>query len=173
MKRIVQTAGRNALNEFSPEFAHFNDDVLFGENWNNQDIDLKTRSIITVVALMSSGITDASLIYHLQNAKAHGVTQKEIAAIITHVAFYVGWPKGWAVFHLAKEVWQPEEGDLPYEDAAMRAHAKSMFFPIGQPNDAFAEYFVGQSYLAPISTDQIGIFNVTFEPGCSKLDYVA
>ena len=47
MKRIVQTAGRNALNEFSLEFAHFNDDVLFGENWNNQDIDLKTRSIIT------------------------------------------------------------------------------------------------------------------------------
>ncbi len=90
MKRIVQSAGRNALKEFSPEFAHFNDDVLFGENWNNQDIDLKTRSIITVVALMSAGITDASLIYHLQNAKEHGVTQKEIAAIISHVAFYAG-----------------------------------------------------------------------------------
>lgn len=67
MEKIVQTAGRNALKEFSPDFAHFNDDVLFGENWNNQDIDLKTRSIITVVALMSSGITDSSLIYHLQN----------------------------------------------------------------------------------------------------------
>ena len=163
----------NSLNDFSPEFAHFNDDVLFGENWNNQDIDLKTRSIITVVALMSSGITDSSLIYHLQNAKAHGVTQKEIAAIITHVAFYAGWPKGWAVFNLAKEVWQPEEGELPYEDEALRAHAKSMVFPIGQPNDAFAEYFAGQSYLASISTDQVGIFNVTFEPGCRKLDYVA
>ena len=37
MKKIVQTAGRNALNEFAPQFAHFNDDVLFGENWNNQD----------------------------------------------------------------------------------------------------------------------------------------
>ena len=88
--KIVQTAGRAALGEFAPEFAHFNDDVLFGENWNNQDIDVKTRSIITVVALMSSGITDSSLKYHLQNAKAHGVTQKEIAAIITHVAFYAG-----------------------------------------------------------------------------------
>ena len=113
MKKIVQTAGRNALNDFSPEFAHFNDDVLFGENWNNQDIDVKTRSIITVVALMSSGITDSSLKYHLQNAKAHGVTQKEIAAIITHVAFYAGWPKGWAVFNLAKEVWEADEGELP------------------------------------------------------------
>ena len=50
MAKIVQTAGRNALGEFAPEFAHFNDDVLFGENWNNQDIDVKTRSIITVVA---------------------------------------------------------------------------------------------------------------------------
>lgn len=77
MKRITQTAGRNALKEFSLEFAHFNDDILFGENWNNQDIDLKTRSIITVVALMSSGITDSSLIYHLQNAKEHGVTQRK------------------------------------------------------------------------------------------------
>ena len=93
MDKIVQTAGRDSLGEFAPEFAHFNDDILFGENWNNQDIDIKTRSIITVVALMSSGITDSSLIYHLQNAKAHGVTQKEIAAIITHVAFYVGGRK--------------------------------------------------------------------------------
>ena len=166
MAKIVQTAGRNALGEFAPQFAHFNDDVLFGENWNNQDIDVKTRSIITVVALMSSGITDSSLVFHLKNAKAHGVTQKEIAAIITHVAFYVGWPKGWAVFNLAKEVWQMNEGDLPYEDEAMRAHAKSMIFPIGAPNDAFAKYFVGQSYLAPVSTKQVGVFNVTFEPGC-------
>ena len=78
MGKIIQTAGRNTLGEFAPEFAHFNDDVLFGENWNNQDIDVKTRSIITVVALMASGITDSSLKYHLQNAKNHGVTQKEM-----------------------------------------------------------------------------------------------
>ena len=68
MAKIVQTAGRNALGEFAPEFAHFNDDVLFGENWNNNDIDVKTRSIITVVALMAQGITDSSLKFHLQNA---------------------------------------------------------------------------------------------------------
>lgn len=108
-ERVVQTAGRNALGEFAPEFAHYNDDVLFGENWNNGDIDLKTRSMITVVALMASGITDSSLKYHLENAKQHGVTQKEIAAVITHVAFYSGWPKAWAVFNLAKEVWALDE----------------------------------------------------------------
>ena len=159
MAKITQTAGRNALVAFAPEFAHFNDDVLFEENWNNQDLDVKTRCIITVVALMASGITDSSLKYHLENAKAHGVTQKEIAAVITHVAFYAGWPKAWAVFNLAKEVWAVAEGDLPYEDAAMRAHAKEMVFPIGAPNDGFAQYFSGRSFLAPISTQQVGIHN--------------
>ncbi len=104
-EKVVQTAGRDSLGEFAPEFAHFNDDVLFGENWNNEDIDLKTRSLITVVALMAQGITDSSLKYHLANAKNHGVSQKEMAAAITHVAFYAGWPKAWAVFNLAKEVY--------------------------------------------------------------------
>lgn len=108
MAKIVQTAGKNALGEFAPEFAHFNDDVLFGENWNNEDIDLKIRCIITVVALMSSGVTDSSLKYHLENAKNNGVTAKEIAAVITHVAFYAGWPKAWAVFNMAKEVWKED-----------------------------------------------------------------
>jgi 4-carboxymuconolactone decarboxylase len=164
MAKIVQTAGRNALGEFAPEFAHFNDDVLFGENWNNEVIDLKTRCIITVVALMSSGITDSSLVYHLQNAKAHGVTRSEIAAVVTHVAFYAGWPKAWAVFNLAKDVWADEAASET--DPAKAAHAASMVFPIGAPNDAYAQYFIGQSYLAPVSTEQVGIFNVTFEPGC-------
>ena len=107
-EKIVQTAGRDALGAFAPEFAHYNDDVLFGENWNNGDLDLKTRSLITVVALMAQGITDSSLKYHIMNAKAHGVTPKEMAAAITHVAFYAGWPKAWATFNLAKEVYGEE-----------------------------------------------------------------
>lgn len=159
---IKQTAGRDQLDDFAPDFAHYNDDILFGENWNNTDIDLKTRCIVTVVALMSSGITDTSLIYHLENAKKHGVTKEEIAQIITHTAFYVGWPKGWAVFRLAKEVWKDEAAT----DTAMAKHQSKMIFPIGEPNNAFAQYFIGQSYLAPVSTEQVGIFNVTFEPGC-------
>ncbi|HEM4973924.1 carboxymuconolactone decarboxylase family protein [Streptococcus suis] len=105
---IKQTAGRDRLGDFAPDFARFNDDILFGENWNNTDIDVKTRCIITVVALMAQGITDDSLYHHLQNAKANGVTQKEIAAIVTHVAFYAGCPKAWAVFNLAKEIWKED-----------------------------------------------------------------
>ena len=162
MSKITQTAGRNALGEFAPEFAHFNDDVLFGENWNNQDIDLKTRCIITVVALMAQGITDSSLKYHIQNAKNNGVTQREMAAVITHVAFYAGWPKAWAVFNLAKEVYNEPVKELTDKDR----YQNTIFFPIGAPNDAYAKYFIGQSYLAPVSTEQVPVFNVTFEPGC-------
>lgn len=162
MKKIVQDAGRKQLGDFAPEFTHYNDDILFGENWNNFDIDRKTRCIITVVSLMSSGITDSSLIYHLENAKENGVSRKEISAIITHCGFYVGWPKAWAVFRLAKEVWKEKIIEKSEKDK----YQNSIFFPIGKENDAFKQYFTGQSYLSLISKEQIGVFNVTFEPGC-------
>ena len=160
-EKVVQTAGRNQLGDFAPTFAHLNDDVLFGEVWNEEAIDLKTRCIITVVSLMASGITDSSLVYHLQNAKAHGVTKQEIAAILTHATMYVGWPKGWAVFRLAKEVWAE---DAPAK-TEREIYQNSIFFPIGEPNP-YGQFFVGQSYLAPVSTWQVPVFNVTFEPGC-------
>ena len=160
-EKIVQTAGRDQLGEFAPDFAHFNDDILFGENWNNTDIDLKTRSIITVVALMSQGITDNSIRYHIQNAKNHGISQKEMAAVITHVAFYAGWPHAWAVFNIAKEVYAENAPAVSDKDRFQ----SEIMFPIGEPNP-YGDYFVGQSYLAPVSTEQIPIYNVTFEPAC-------
>ena len=160
-EKIVQTAGRQQLGDFAPMFAHLNDDVLFGEVWNGEAVDVKTKCIVTVVSLMASGITDSSLTYHLQNAKAHGVTKAEIAAIITHATMYVGWPKGWAVFRLAKEVWNEEE---PAETEKER-YQNTIFFPIGEENP-YGQFFVGQSYLAPVSTEQVPVFNVTFAPGC-------
>ena len=160
-KKIVQTAGRDQLGSFAPAFAHLNDDVLFGEVWNEPALDIKTKCVITVVSLMASGITDSSLTYHLQNAKNNGVTKEEIAAVITHCTMYTGWPKGWAVFRLAKEVWNDEEKAITDKD---RFQQKIMF-PIGEPNP-FGAFFSGQSYLAPVSTEQAAIWNVTFEPGC-------
>lgn len=162
MEKIVQTAGRDQLGNFAPDFAHYNDDILFGENWNNQDIDTKTRSIITFVSLVSQGITDSSLKYHLQNAKNHGVTKEEAAAIITNTGFYAGWSKAWAAFNLAKEVWNEPTTAVSEKDK----YASTIMFPIGEPNNAYAKYFIGQSYLAPISTSQVKMFNVTFEPKC-------
>lgn len=161
-KKIVQTAGREQLGDFAPQFAHLNDDVLFGEVWNEEAIDLKTKCIVTVVSLMASGVTDASLGYHLQNAKNNGVSKEEIAAIITHATMYVGWPKGWAVFRMAREIWNEEAPARTEKDR----YQNEIFFPIGEPNDAYAKYFVGQSYLAPLSLSQVPVFNVTFEPGC-------
>lgn len=158
---MKQTAGHDQLGKFAPEFAHLNDDVLFGEVWDQEAIDTKTKCILTVTALMAQGITDSSLKYHLQNAKNNGVTREEIAAIITHVTMYAGWPKGWAVFNLAKEVWgEDEEGT----DTAPQGLSKD--FPMGEPNTAYAQYFIGQSYLAPLGDPQLGAANVTFEPGC-------
>ncbi len=148
-KKIVQTAGRDQLGSFAPTFAHLNDDVLFGEVWNEPALDIKTQCIITVVSLMASGITDSSLTYHLQNAKNNGVTKEEIAAIITHCTMYTGWPKGWAVFRLAKEVWNDEAEALTEKDRFQQ----KLMFPIGEPNP-FGAFFSGQSYLAPVSTEQ-------------------
>lgn len=103
---VKQTAGRDALGDFAPKFAELNDDVLFGEVWSREDkLSLRDRSVVTVVALMAQGLIDESFRYHLINAKNNGITKEEIAEIVTHAAFYCGWPKAWAVFRMAKEIW--------------------------------------------------------------------
>ncbi len=165
---IKQTAGRDQLGDFAPDFAHYNDDVLFGENWNSGGIDLKTRCLITVTTLMAQGITDSSLVHHIQNAKAHGVTRDELVAAVTHTAFYAGWPKAWATFRLAKEVYADGANNAGGETTADGPQAHSGAFGLGEPNDAYAQYFTGQSYLKNLTApdDYLPIHNVTFEPGC-------
>ena len=162
-QKIIQTAGRDALGDFAPEFAHLNDDILFGEVWSRNDLlSLRDRSLVTITSLISQGITDSSLTFHLREAKKNGITRTEAAEIITHIAFYAGWPKAWAAFRLAKDVWNE---DIKGEDAKA-AFQREMIFPIGEPNAAYAKYFIGNSYLAPVSSQQIPFANVTFEPGC-------
>lgn len=162
-QKIVQTAGRRQLGEFAPEFARLNDDVLFGEVWSrNHLLSLRDRSLVTLTSLISQGITDNSLTYHLQEARKNGIMRTEIAEIITHIAFYAGWPKAWAAFNQAKEVWA---GDISGDDPKA-AFGREMIFPVGEPNTAYAEYFTGNSYIAQISDSQIPFANVTFEPGC-------
>lgn len=161
---VKQTAGRTQLEEFAPKFAQLNDDVLFGEVWSREDkLSLRDRSLVTVVSLMAMGLTDSSFEFHLQSAKKNGITKSEIAEIVTHAAFYVGWPKAWAVFRMAKEVWADEPSEA--EDARA-AFERASIFPIGEPNDAYARYFDGQSYLASVNSEQVPVHNVTFEPGC-------
>lgn len=159
---IKKTAGRDQLGEFAPKFAELNDDVLFGEVWSRTDkLSLRDRSIVTVTALVSSGIIDSSLTHHLQNARKYGVTKTEIAEILTQTAFYAGWPKAWGAFRLAKDVWADSTDTT---DAKLKFE-NELFFSIGEPNTAYARYFSGNSYRYPVSKE-IGLTNITFEPGC-------
>ncbi|TQQ84948.1 carboxymuconolactone decarboxylase family protein [Peptacetobacter hominis] len=103
---VKVTAGRDEMGKFAPEFARLNDDVLFGEVWSREDkLSLRDRSIITVTALMSTGILDSSLKFHISNAKNNGVSEEEMVEIITQTGFYAGWPKAWAAMRMAKEIY--------------------------------------------------------------------
>ena len=169
--KITQTAGRTQLGEFAPDFARYNDDILFGEVWSKNDVlSLHDRSIVTVSALVASGMTDSSLKYHLQSAKKNGVTREEMAEVITQLGFYAGWPKAWAAFNLAKEVYNEPatqntetKGSDPMDLETIK---ETSLFPVGGENVNYAQYFDGKSYLHMVSLDQVVIGNVTFEPGC-------
>lgn len=158
---VKQTAGHDSLGEFAPKFAELNDDVLFGEVWSREDkLSLKNRSIVTISALIGKGITDNSLKFHLMSAKKNGVTKEEMAEILTHIAFYAGWPNAWAAFNMAKEVYANDEEEK-------KSHGG--FFGLGEPNTAFSQYFTGNSYLKPLTNPKetnVFIANVTFEPKC-------
>ena len=163
-EKITQTAGHVQLGEFAPKFAELNDDVLFGEVWNRPGLSPHDRSMVTIATLIGKGIIDSSLSHHLQFAKQNGVTRTEISELLTHIAFYAGWPNAWGAFRLAKDVWADDS--TATADNGMAAFQREMIFPIGQPNTAYAKYFIGNSYLAPISSEQIPFNNVTFEPRC-------
>ncbi len=104
--KVVQTAGRDQLGGIADEFARLNDDILFGEVWSRTSyLDIKKRCILTVTALVSQGITDSSLKYHVENAKKNGVGKNELCESLTHIAMYVGWPKIWAALRYVKEIY--------------------------------------------------------------------
>ncbi|WP_027406624.1 carboxymuconolactone decarboxylase family protein [Anaerovibrio sp. RM50] len=166
--KIVQTAGRQQLGEFAPDFARYNDDILFGEVWSKNDIlPLKERCIVTISALVASGMVDSSLKYHLQNAKNNGITKEEMAEIITQLGFYGGWPKAWAAFNMAKEVYADESSATSAtENESLENIMATSLFPVGGENVNYAQYFDGKSYLNMLSMAQVYVGNVTFEPGC-------
>ena len=161
---MKQTAGRESLGEFAPQFAALNDDVLFGEVWaREKELSARDRSLITVTALMAGGMMDSSFQYHLAAAKKNGITKTEIVEALTHLAFYSGWPKAWAAFRMAKEVWAGGEG----KNVSSAEHLqKEASFPIGEPNEAFAAYFTGRSYLSMLTAQGVTAAHVSFEPGC-------
>lgn len=156
---IKQTAGRDNLGKLAPKFAELNDDVLFGEVWSREDkLSLRDRSMITISALMAQGLFP-QLKSHFEMGKKHGITKEEAVEIVTQLAFYSGWPKAWSAFSLINEVYSTEENTETHGGA----------FGIGEPNVNFAQYFIGNSYLNPLTNpgeSAVFLANVTFEPGC-------
>lgn len=154
-----QTAGRDNLGKLAPKFAELNDDVLFGEVWSRENkLSLRDRSMITISALMAQGLFP-QLKSHFIIGKEHGITKEEAVEIVTQLAFYSGWPKAWSAFSLINEVY----GD----GADCISHGGA--FGMGEPNVNFAQYFIGNSYLNPLTKpgeSAVFIANVTFEPGC-------
>lgn len=153
-----QTAGRDNLGKLAPKFAELNDDVLFGEIWSREDkLSLRDRSMITISALMAQGLFP-QLKSHFILGKKHGVTKEEAVEIVTQIAFYSGWAKAWSAFPLIEEVYGTENEETSKHGGA---------FGMGEPNTAFSQYFIGNSYLKPLAkTDNVFIANVTFEPRC-------
>ena len=152
-----QTAGRDSLGEFAPEFAALNDDVLFGEIWSREaELAPHDRSMITVAALISGGNFE-QLPAHLKIAKQNGITKEEISEIITHLAFYVGWPKAWSAFNLAKEI---------FMDGAQSPTGDSVIFPKGDliTNGLFIGDAFLQTLVAPEAPHNTSVSNVTFSP---------
>lgn len=159
MAKYKQTAGRDSLGDFAPEFARLNDDVLFGEEWSrDNELSLKLRSIVTITALVSKGMIDSSFQYHAETAKKNGVTRNEMAELLTHLAFYAGWPNAWAAFRIVKNVYSDEN----------EAESHGGMFGMGEPNTAYSKFFIGNSYLKMLTPPDasVSVANVTFEPGC-------
>ena len=156
---IKQTAGRDNLGDLAPEFARYNDDILFGEVWSREkELSLKERSMITIAALMGAK-NFPQVKAHLEIGKKHGITKEEAVEIVTQLAFYSGWAKAWSAFSLINEVYADEEIQGIHGGA----------FGMGEPNTAFAKYFKGNSYLKPLTKQgesAVFLANVTFEPKC-------
>ena len=157
-EKITQTAGRKALEDFAPDFARYNDDILFGEVWNDPALTPRERSMIVLSIFMGRGLIDTSLEHHIEFAKANGLTKDQFASLVTQGGFYAGWPTAWALFNRGKAVFN--------EPQTLEEYAKTIDYPIGNPNDAYAKYFSGKSWLAPVGIGNLPIANVTFEPGC-------
>lgn len=96
------TAG-NPARDVVPKLFELTDDVLFGDVWERPGLSKRDRSLITVATLVALG-RERQLVGHLGRALDNGVTRDEIVELITHLAFYSGWPTAMTATTIAKDV---------------------------------------------------------------------
>ena len=96
---------RKSLGDFAPKLVDLTEDVLFGDVWERPQLSKRDRSLITCAALIATGKTE-QMDFHFPNAIKNGVTQQEIVEMITHLAFYVGWPSAMSAVNRAKALFE-------------------------------------------------------------------
>jgi 4-carboxymuconolactone decarboxylase len=100
-----QSVAQQLIGEFVPKLAELTDDVLFGEVWSRPELSQRDRSLVTVAALIANGNTE-QLRSHLNRAKTNGISETELAEVMTHLAFYAGWPRAISAIMVAKDVFK-------------------------------------------------------------------
>lgn len=100
-----ESVGKKLTGDIAPKLAELTDDVLFGDVWARKELGPRDRSLITVAALIMGGNTE-QLPFHLNKARKNGLTETELIEIITHLAFYAGWPKAMSAITVARAVFQ-------------------------------------------------------------------
>jgi 4-carboxymuconolactone decarboxylase len=105
-KNPNNNAGR-LFGDFAPKLAQLTDETLFGDVWERPALSKRDRSVITCAALVALGKTD-QMSFHFPRARENGVTQDELVELITHVAFYGGWPNAMSAILKAKELFGAE-----------------------------------------------------------------
>lgn len=107
-EKPAQTALDN-VRAVAPKLKELTDEVLFGDVWERQQLSKRDRSLITCAALIATGKTE-QMEFHFPNAIKNGVTQEELFEMITHLAFYVGWPNAMSAVNKAKAIFEKTEG---------------------------------------------------------------
>ena len=130
---------KGALFDFHPQLDEYLKTHLFGDIFARDVLDWRTREIVTIAALAARPETAPQMKAHIAIGKVNGVTDAQAAAIVRRVQL----PRNPA--------------DLPNDWSPI---------PVGEPNTAYAKYFIGNSYLHKLTLDQVPAFGVTFEPGC-------
>jgi 4-carboxymuconolactone decarboxylase len=96
-----KSAVRTSLGDFAPKLVDLTEDVLFGDIWERAQLSKRDRSLITCAALVATGKVE-QMDFHFPNALKNGVTKDELVEMITHLAFYAGWPNAMSAINRAK-----------------------------------------------------------------------
>jgi 4-carboxymuconolactone decarboxylase len=102
------TVAQKKFGDFAPKIVELTDDVLFGDIWKREELSPRDRSLITISSLITGG-NSQQLKNHLNLAKQNGLTEEELIEVMTHLAFYAGWPKAMSALTVAKEVFSTEK----------------------------------------------------------------